>query len=141
MNNTCIFCKIVKGEIPSTKVYEDEAVLAFMDIAPIIKGHTLVIPKEHWDDIFSTPASMLARVAAVAQKIALAQMNGLKADGVNIVQANRKAAGQIVPHLHVHVIPRFVTDGHHWNWAAKKYENIEEMTRFAESIRSGLPRD
>ena len=119
MSANCIFCKIIAGAIPSTRVYEDAHVLAFMDIGPVIKGHTLVIPKQHVDPITAAPADVLARVMAVVQKIAQAQMNGLKADGVNILQANGAAAGQVVPHLHFHVVPRFKTDGHHWNWAAK----------------------
>ncbi len=132
MNPDCIFCKIVAGQIPCSKVYEDDEVLAFMDIGPIVKGHTLVIPKAHWQDLFDTPPDLVGRVVAAAQ------MNGLKADGVNIFQANRKAADQVVPHLHFHVIPRRLADGHHWNWAAKKYEGPEEMAQYAETIRRAL---
>jgi histidine triad (HIT) family protein len=131
MNAHCIFCKIVAGEISSTRVYEDAEVLAFMDIGPIIKGHTLVIPKQHVDPITQAPIGVLSHVMAVVQRVAQAQVNGLKADGVNVLQANGVAAGQQVPHLHFHVVPRFKTDGHHWNWAAKEYENMEEMKMFA----------
>ena len=138
MNSNCIFCKIVKGEIPSTRVYEDDAILAFMDIGPVVKGHTLVIPKEHFDPITNTPPETLNKVMAVVQKIAKAQMNGLKADGVNVLQANGAVAGQVVPHLHFHVVPRFKTDGHHWNWAAKKYEDPAEMKKLAEAIKTAL---
>ena len=138
MSDSCIFCKIVAGSIPSTKVYEDAEILAFMDIGPIVKGHTLVIPKQHTERITDTQVGVLARVMHIVQKIAAAQMNGLKADGVNIFQANGKAAGQVVPHLHFHVVPRFDTDGHHWNWAAKKYDNMNEMTALAESIRRAV---
>ena len=138
MNSNCIFCKIVKGEIPSTRVYEDEDILAFMDIGPVVKGHTLVIPKEHFDPITNTPPEMLGKVIAVVQKIARAQMNGLKADGVNVLQANGAVAGQVVPHIHFHVVPRFKTDGHHWNWAAKKYEDPAEMKKLAEAIKTAL---
>lgn len=138
MKPDCIFCKIVAGQIPCAKVYEDAEVLAFMDIGPLVKGHTLVIPKQHIEDIFEAPAGVLNRVMGVVQKIAAAQLNGLKAEGVNIFQANRKAADQVVPHMHVHVIPRYLADGHHWNWAAKKYADAQEMARYAESIRSAL---
>jgi len=138
MSANCIFCKIIAGEIPSTRVYEDPHVLAFMDIGPVIKGHTLVIPKQHVDPITAAPADVLARVMTVVQKIAQAQMNVLKADGVNILQANGAAAGQVVPHLHFHVVPRFKTDGHHWNWAAKKYDSIDEMKQLAEKIKGAL---
>lgn len=138
MSADCIFCKIVAGQIPSTKVYEDAEILAFMDIGPIVKGHTLVIPKQHFDLVTDAPVGVLARVMNVVQKVAAAQLNALKADGVNVFQANGKAAGQVVPHLHFHVVPRFHTDGHNWNWAAKKYDDMKEMAALAEKIRSGM---
>lgn len=134
----CIFCKIVAGTIPSVKIYEDNLVLAFMDVGPIIKGHVLVIPKIHYDPITETPDSVLTGLIVVVRKVARAQMAGLEADGINVTQANGKCAGQAVPHLHFHVIPRFNKDGHHWNWDAKRYDSPEEMHRFAERIVSGL---
>ncbi len=132
----CLFCKIIAGEIPSTVVYEDEEVVVFMDIGPIIKGHALVVSREHYDPVTETPDVILAKLHTVAKRIAAAQMNGLGADGVNIMQNNGKAAGQEVPHVHVHVIPRYSDDGHHWNWAAKKYEDLEEMADLAEKMRN-----
>jgi histidine triad (HIT) family protein len=138
MSAHCIFCRIVNGELPSTKIYEDAEFLAFMDIGPIIKGHTLVIPKQHYDPITQTPVDVLGRLISVVRNIAQAQMNGLKADGVNVLNANGTAAGQQVPHLHFHVVPRFKTDGHHWNWAAKKYESRDEMKQWAEEIQKAL---
>ena len=138
MNSNCIFCRIVAGELPSAKVYEDADTLAFMDIGPIVKGHTLVIPKQHLDPITATPEPVLAKLMAVVKKIAQAQMNGLRADGVNVLQMNGAAAGQVVPHIHFHVIPRFTTDGHRWNWAAKKYEDPAEMQKLAAAIKAAL---
>ena len=133
-----IFEKIIRREIPATIVYEDEDTLAFMDIGPIIKGHTLVIPKFCYDSIIETPDEVLAKLMSVAKRIAAAQMTALGADGVNIMQNNGKAAGQEVPHIHLHVIPRFDNDGHHWNWAAKSYDSPEEMEQLAKKIRKGL---
>ncbi|MBC8207187.1 MAG: HIT family protein [Kiritimatiellales bacterium] len=133
-----IFEKIVNREIPATIVYEDEDTLAFMDIGPIIKGHTLVIPKICYDPVTETPDEVLTKLILVAKRIAAAQMKGLGADGVNIMQNNGAAAGQEVPHIHIHVIPRFEGDGHHWNWNAKSYESAEEMEQLAERIREGL---
>jgi histidine triad (HIT) family protein len=138
MDPNCIFCKIVSGEIPSERVYEDEEIIAFMDIGPIISGHTLVIPRKHIDPITVAPPQLLNDLIRIVQRIAGAQMNGLKADGVNIMQNNGKAAGQEVPHLHFHVIPRFKNDGHHWNWNPKTYKDAEECAYFAEQIRSHL---
>ena len=133
-----IFEKIIRREIPATIVYEDDDTLAFMDIGPIIKGHTLVIPKTCYDPITETPDEVVAKLMIIAKRIAAAQMKTLGADGVNIMQNNGKAAGQEVPHIHIHVIPRFDDDGHHWNWAAKSYDSPKEMETLAVKIREGL---
>ncbi len=136
MSTDCLFCKIVRGEIPCAKVYEDDYFLAFLDIGPIIKGHTLVIPKEHYATLPETPASLLAEMMSVVQRVAGAQMNALKADGTNIIQNNGRASGQLVDHVHFHIIPRFSSDGHKWNWAAKSYDSPAEMKAMAGEISS-----
>lgn len=133
-----VFEKIVNREIPATIIYEDSATLAFMDIGPVIKGHTLVIPKICYSSIVQTPDSVLADLMSVCKRIAAAQIDGLNADGVNIFQNNGSAAGQVVPHIHFHVIPRFEGDGHQWNWAVKKYEGLSEMQQIAAKIRERL---
>lgn len=138
MSSDCIFCKIVAGELPSVLVYEDRMALAFMDIGPVVKGHVLVIPREHHDPITRTPDELLAHLIAVVRKVAQAQLEGLHADGINVSQANGRCAGQIVPHLHFHVIPRFDHDGHHWNWNPKKYDDTDEMKALAEKIRQAI---
>ncbi len=138
MNNNCIFCKIVKGELPSTRVYEDSDTLAFMDIGPVVKGHTLVIPKQHFDPLTATPPEVLCSLIKVVQKVAAAQVEKLKADGVNVAQANGSVAGQIVPHIHFHVIPRFKHDSHSWNWKAGKYDSPEEIQGYAGKIAEGM---
>ena len=134
----CVFCSIVAGGIPCTKVWDDDEVLAFMDIGPVVKGHVLVIPKAHHETITTMPASLLAKVITVAQRVAAAQLKGLGADGVNIHQSNGAVAGQVVPHMHFHVIPRFADDGHSWNWAAKSYESGAEASALAASISGAL---
>lgn len=136
----CLFCKIVAGEIPAIRVYENEHVLAFMDIGPIVKGHALVIPKAHHDPLAATPDDVLAHVIAAVRLVAHAQQEGLGADGVNIHQASGAAAGQVVPHLHFHVIPRFKHDGHHWNWTAHPYADLSEAAALADRIKAALPR-
>ena len=138
MNPDCIFCKIVAGALPACKVYEDAHTLAFMDLGPIVKGHTLVIPKRHYDPLMQTPAAVLHQLISVVQQVAAAQVRGLNADGVNIIQSNGKAAGQVVPHLHFHVIPRFRQDGHSWNWRPQAYADPREMQQLAESIRQAV---
>ena len=108
--DNCIFCKIVKGEIPCYKVYEDSDVLAFLDISPVTKGHTIVIPKEHFESLLYCPKDVLGKVISVAQKIAQASITTLGAKGVNLVNNTNPIAGQTVMHFHVHVIPRYSDD-------------------------------
>ena len=102
----CIFCKIIKGEIPCVKVYEDERVLAFADINPITDGHTLVIPKAHAENIFEIPSEDLMAVASASKKIATAIMEALSAKGVAVLQLNGRAVNQVVMHYHMHLVPR-----------------------------------
>ena len=107
-----IFCKIIDGEIPCYKVYEDDDVLAFLDISQVTKGHTLVIPKKHYDNFLATPKSVMHKVMDVAQIIGQIEIKMLGAVGVNILTNCYEAAGQSVKHFHVHVIPRYdVGDG------------------------------
>ena len=108
--DNCIFCKIIKGEIPCYKVYEDADVLAFLDSSPVTKGHTLVIPKEHFDSLLYCPKDVLSKVISVAQQIAQASITTLGAKGVNLVNNTNPIAGQTVMHFHVHVIPRYSDD-------------------------------
>ena len=107
----CIFCKIVKGKIPSTKVYEDENTLAFLDIKPINIGHTLVIPKKHFKNIYETPDDVLSELIRVSKKLSIALKKSLSADGINVTMNNDPASGQIIFHTHIHVIPRMKNDG------------------------------
>lgn len=111
MAEDCIFCKIVAGELPATRIDEDERTLAFMDIAPWTRGHALVIPKAHARDLGETPEEDLAAVAAMAKRVALRQRERLGAEGVNLLNAFGAAAWQTVFHFHVHVIPRYHDDG------------------------------
>ncbi|MEE9368143.1 MAG: HIT family protein [Pontiella sp.] len=134
----CIFCKIIAKEIPATVVYEDDDVLVFMDIGPIIKGHALVVSRKHYDPVTETPDDIVTGLHLMAKRIARAQMNGFGADGVNIMQNNGAASGQEVPHIHVHVIPRYKEDGHHWNWNVKKYDTFEEMAELACKLQNHL---
>ena len=107
MKNNCVFCAIAAGEIPSFKVYEDDVVLAYMDINPFAKGHVLVIPKEHTEGLLDTPDERLAAVIARVKKIAAHMKAALPCDGFNILQNNGEAAGQTVMHLHFHIVPRY----------------------------------
>ncbi len=107
----CIFCKIVKGEVPCYKVYEDEKVLAFLDINPVSEGHVLVVSKDHYSDIVSIDENILADVVRVAQILLKKMIEKGIADGGNLFQANRISGEQTVFHFHMHVIPRNINDG------------------------------
>ena len=107
MATHCIFCGIAKKEVPESHVYEDNDVIAFMDINPISEGHTLIIPKKHYENIYEIPAEEAAYLFKVVKKIAYAVRKGMDAKGVSIIQNNGRAAGQVVFHLHVHIIPRY----------------------------------
>jgi histidine triad (HIT) family protein len=111
MADDCIFCKIVAGELPSTKIYEDEGTLAFMDIAPWTRGHALVIPKAHSRDLGEISEDDLAAVSATSKRVAELQKERLGAEGVNLLNCYGAAAWQTVFHTHVHVIPRYEGDG------------------------------
>ncbi len=107
----CLFCKIIKGEIPSSKVYEDGDIIAFLDIFPFTKGHTVVVPLEHYSNLLEFPDEKMEKYFSTLKRLANQIMNNLKADGINIVQNNFPAAGQVVDHLHFHIIPRWSDDG------------------------------
>ena len=106
----CLFCKIADGSIPSQKVYEDEKVVAFLDINPATPGHTLVAPKKHFSSIFDADEETLAAMISAAKKIAERLRDKLDAEGVNVIQNNGQIAGQIVNHIHIHVVPRYKDD-------------------------------
>jgi len=106
-DESCIFCKIVKKQAPANIIYEDETVMVFLDIRPLNIGHTLVIPKKHYVDIFDIPENQLSQVHKVAKQVSVAVKKATKADGISIIQQNGKAAAQDIFHLHVHVVPRF----------------------------------
>ncbi|MBO8414367.1 MAG: HIT family protein [Firmicutes bacterium] len=103
----CVFCNIAEGKIPSAKVYEDDKILAFLDVSPTSKGHTLVITKEHFANFLMVPKDLLAQAFDVAQKIGQAMVANLGAKGINILTNVNEIAGQSVMHFHIHVIPRY----------------------------------
>lgn len=126
----------MRSELPATKVYEDAEVLGFLDIKPVNPGHTLVIPKKHFESIHDTPDELVAKMIIVAKKIAGAIQKNLGAQGVNIGMNNGRAAGQLVLHAHIHVMPRYGTDSFKL-WLGKEYKSGERET-VAEKIKSAL---
>ena len=137
LDDDCIFCKIIRGEIPCFKVLEDADVLALMDVNPIAPGHVLVIPKHHAKDILETPLDCVGKAFAGAGRAARAVQKTLAPDGINILQANGPGAKQSVFHLHVHVIPRGMDDGLSMNWELAP-SDMDQIGRLAEQIASNV---
>ncbi len=133
----CIFCKIIAGEIPSAKVYEDELVYAFLDISPINKGHVLVIPKEHHESVAAVNEETVGRMMKIGSRIGIALKRELDADAYNLHLADGTAAGQVVMHAHLHIVPRWIEDGFHWNWRQLSY-NDGEMADISAKISKRL---
>lgn len=133
---SCIFCEIIKGNIPSNKVYEDDNVYAFLDIMPISYGHTLVIPKEHYANIEDIPEDGLAKLIAGVKKVGGALKSGMGVAGYNIIENNDPVSGQIIPHIHFHVIPRERNDGLR-AWPQNKYKDGDAEV-IAEKLREEL---
>lgn len=133
----CIFCKIVNGEIPSAKVFEDENIFAFLDIAPFTRGHCLVMPKKHFENIFDIEKDILQKVIVVAKDVSEKIKNNLQADGIRLSQSNGVAAGQDIMHFHLHIIPRYQNDGLSANPTATldlPRADFEELKKIAEQI-------
>ncbi len=123
----CIFCKIANGEIPSRTVYEDEKFRVILDLGPATKGHALILPKEHADNLFELPEEIAAEVLPVAKKVADKIKANLHCDGLNLVQNNGEIAGQTVMHFHMHMIPRYENDGQKilWNPGEPSSEELD----------------
>jgi len=134
----CIFCKIVDGEIPAVKVLDEERVVAFMDINPSSKGHMLVVPKNHAENIFEIPESDLTALIKAVKRCAKAVKEALNAEGITILQLNGKASDQIVPHLHIHIIPRWKNDGLPISSWEMKPGDMEEIKNIAREVQEHL---
>lgn len=134
---TTIFTRIVRGEIPAAKVYEDDEFLAFLDIAPANKGHVLVITKQEFETFGDIPTSVLGRMMQVTQNVAHAVVSATRAEGYNVIMNNKPAAGQTVPHAHIHIIPRFTSDTFKLEWPHQKYGG-GEMEAIRKKIAENL---
>ena len=133
----CVFCKLRDGQIPSMRIFEDEKTLAVMDINPLNSGHCLVITKSHAATLFEAEVADLQAAIASAQRVACAIRDGLKPDGLNLLQANGAAAFQSVPHFHLHLIPRWNNDGKGFDWKLVP-GNREQIIKVGERLRALL---
>ena len=133
----CVFCKIVAGQIPSTRVYEDEHTLAFMDIGQVNPGHVLVAAKKHADNLYALDDAQVAALARTSARLARAIRDAFKPAGLSVYQANGKAAGQTVFHFHMHLVPRYENDGMNLTWPVKNPPR-EKLEEAAVKIRARL---
>ena len=115
-DDNCIFCKIANGEIPSKTIYEDEMFRVILDLGPAAKGHALILPKDHYKDLYELPENTASHVMLLAKKMAAQMTDKLHCDGFNLVQNNGETAGQTVMHFHMHLIPRYKNDNQKIGW-------------------------
>jgi histidine triad (HIT) family protein len=137
IKDDCIFCKLANGAIPTNMLYEDEDFAVILDAAPATKGHALIIPKQHSDNLYELPDETAAKVMPLAKKIAMAEKKAFDSDGINILQNNEPAAGQSVIHFHVHVIPRKKGDFLSLLWTPGKPKD-EEQKKICQSLADEL---
>ena len=137
-NSSCVFCSIISGSLPKAVLYEDSNILALMDKYPINKGHTLVIPKIHYDNLLLMAPHEVGKLYAIIPIIAKAVVSAVKADGFNVGQNNGRAANQIVPHVHVHIIPRFNQDSPDGKWPIRRVAQYSELIETANKIKLQL---
>ena len=135
VDNDCIFCQIVEKKIPSKVLYEDEKNLAFLDIFPIFKGHTIVIPKQHYPNLEEIPEDELIETYRVVKELATLIHHKLNIDGYNILQNNFEAAGQVIQHFHVHIIPRSKNDGRFNIKIPREQANDKDLTNILNLLR------
>jgi len=137
VSQDCIFCRIIEGKIPCAKVYDQGGVFAFLDIAPVNKGHALVVPKKHYATLFDLPPDLGRELLEALRRVGRGVMAATGAAGLNLGMNNFEAAGQLVHHAHFHLIPRHAGDGLSL-WTQHAYESGEEMQKLAQAVRSAI---
>ena len=134
MSKECIFCSIIQKKAPASIVYEDDKTIAFMSIQPINTGHTLVVPKKHFENIYEITEEEISNLGKTVKKIAKAVKLGMGAEGIRLIQNNGKAAGQVIFHMHVHIIPMY-TDS---QWRHPKIREAEKLNQDAKKIKQAI---
>ena len=132
-DDNCIFCKLANGIIPTNSIYEDEVFNVILDMGPATKGHALILPKDHYKNLYELPDETASKVMKLAKKMAIQMTDKLGADGLNLVQNNNEVAGQTVFHFHMHLIPRYDDDGQAINWVPGK-PSAEELAEIKKTI-------
>jgi histidine triad (HIT) family protein len=137
-NEKCIFCKIINKSIPNAIIYEDEKFLVFLDRYPINYGHALLIPKDHFETILEMPLNLVGEMYSLVPQIAKSIINTIDGNGFNVSQNNGRSANQIIPHVHVHIVPRFSLEKVKGQWPMRKIANIEELKILAAKIIANI---
>jgi histidine triad (HIT) family protein len=140
MSKPCIFCSIIAGQEAGAQVYRDSNFLAIMDKYPINPGHTLVMPIKHYENLLQMTHAEVGRLYALVPAVAKAAVSAVRADGFNVGQNNGIAANQIVPHVHVHIVPRFNDDSPDGKWPARRVVPQEELSKIAHKIKQEITR-
>jgi histidine triad (HIT) family protein len=133
-DDNCIFCKLANGDIPTNSIYEDEDFNVILDASPASKGHALILPKQHYANLFEIDGEVLGKAAKLAQKVITHEKAVLGCDGYNVLQNNGEAAGQTVFHFHIHLIPRYADDAPFLEWAHQEYTD-DEMKQICEDMK------
>ena len=136
-DENCIFCKIIAGEIPSNTIYEDDEFKVVLDVSPASKGHALILPKNHYADLYEIDENVAADAMKLAKKLAIHMTDVLKCDGFNLVQNNHEVAGQTVFHFHMHLVPRFIKDTVTVTWVPGQSDN-EELDQLSKALRKRI---
>ncbi|MFL6309526.1 MAG: HIT family protein [Nitrososphaera sp.] len=139
MSKTCIFCSIISGQEPSVQIRCENGILVLMDKYPINPGHALLMPTKHYETLLEMPPSEVGKLYSLVPRIARAIISAVKADGFNVGQNNGIAANQIVPHVHIHVVPRFNDDSPDGKWPSRKVATYEDITKIAQKIKDNIP--
>jgi histidine triad (HIT) family protein len=137
-NEKCIFCKIINKSIPNAIIYEDEKFLVFLDRYPINYGHALLIPKDHFDTILEMPLNLVGEMYSLVPQIAKSIISTIDGNGFNVSQNNGRSANQIIPHVHVHIVPRFSLEKVKGQWPMRKIANIDELKILAAKIIANI---
>ncbi|WP_231129017.1 HIT family protein [Candidatus Nitrosocosmicus hydrocola] len=138
INGNCIFCRIIQKDIPYAIIYENDKFLAFMDKYPINHGHTLIVPKQHYSNILEMPFEIVGEMYSLVPRLAKAITSVIESDGFNINQNNGKSANQIVPHVHVHIVPRYSAEKVKGQWPTRKIAKMQELQDLAQKITASL---
>ncbi|MDQ3848043.1 MAG: HIT family protein [Thermoproteota archaeon] len=139
MSKTCIFCSIISGEEPCVQIRRENGILVLMDKYPINPGHALLMPTKHYETLLEMPPAEVGKIYSMVPTVARAIISAVNADGFNVGQNNGIAANQIVPHVHIHIVPRFDDDSPDGKWPSRRVATYEDINKIAQKIKDNMP--